>query len=980
MKKIIFISVLIMSALFANITATANSSNQTIPNIIEPTLDMSESLQGFDSFTNVVIFIRFADETTYEAPYNTAYYENLFNEVGDNVVSVRDYYLEVSYGQQDIYSELITDENNQILFYTDIYDRSYYEPYSSSNPDGYDESDYNEQAIREHALLGRAVKFVDENNLIDDTINLDVNNDGDLDALTFLVSGEDNGWSSLFWPHQWYMYTDYNDVDAPSIDGAKAYTYTFNLLGNSQFYDYKTSVGILAHETFHLLGAPDLYHYDTHFYLENAGPWSLMDNNVEVPPHMLGYMKLAYGGWINSVTTITDSGTYTLSPMMDSPDNLLRIDTGYSNEYVYLEYRVHQGMYESTLPQEGLLVYRVDNDYFGNESGYSQTDTGEGINEVFMFRPGIQDTTEPITFPLDSSDYSIGGDLFQAALSDTNPYQEAGVDSDFIMFHSDGTMMTISITNVVEANGQITFDVNIEVNTNISVKFQIDGYEMTEQELLFDDLDLIYEGTLTGVDYYDVYVSLDGDEATTSDPLYDGAIQFNSANELIHIAIYDGDTLLDSKVFDPIFVSHIETDHNPYGDDVYLSWFIPVMDNYGLIELTFNGLFETEVDYDYFYISYNDQSDAFDGTSLRNQVIDLTNQTTGVWLEFISDEYLSDYYGVYADIQFEFQKDLTVEEAVNLNGDALVNIGYGTTFIDPGLTFEYGYQETYDIQVSGTVDVLTPGTYTITYDVLLDGVIVYTLTRDVVVGSMQVVSFDMIDDFSVELGSEAIDLLMLINNPIYNGDTYDIDVTGEIDYDVLGSYDLTFTITDDYMQSASQSVTVLVEDTTFPTVTLNPNVDTIYIGNSYIDQGVQVTDLTETTVEVTHDLNENEIGVYTYVYTVSDSSGNTVDMMRVVHVVEQQFMSFNIQPVLTTIEVGTLFIAPSCIVNVGDTQFTCQVSMNQSDMKTPGNYEVVFSFIYNDILYETMMYVFVIEASLSDTPVAWKPKKEGEWL
>lgn len=979
MKKIFLTSILLISALITNITTSASNVEQTIPNTINPTLEMSDSLQGFESFTNVVIFIRFADETSYNAPYGASYYEDLFNRVGDGIISVRDYYLEASYGQQDIYSELIFDENNQILFYTDIYNRNYYEPYSSSNPDGYDESSYDDQALREHRLLGRAIKFVEDNNLIDDSINLDVNNDGDIDALTFLVSGEDNGWSSLLWPHQWYMYTDYNEVDAPSINGAKAYTYTFNLLGDSIFYDVKTSVGILAHETFHLLGAPDLYHYYTHFYLENAGPWSLMDNNVEIPPHMLGYMKYAYGGWIDDVTTITESGTYSLSPMMDSADNLLRIDTGYSNEYVYLEYRVQEGVYESTLPQQGLLVYRVDEDYYGNESGYSETDTGEGINEVFMFRPGIKDTVEPITFPLDSDDYDYGGDLYQAALSDTNPHGEAGVDSDFILFHSDGTMMNISITNVTENNGEITFDLTIEANKNINVKFQIDGYDMTPNELLFDHESLIYEGTLTGVDAYDVYVSLDGDEATTSDALYDGSILFNSANELIHIAIYDADTLLDTKVFDPVFVDRIETDHDPYGDNVYLSWFIPAMDNFGLIELTFDAFFETEADYDFFYISYNNDTVGYDGTSLRNEVIDLTDQTTGVWLEFISDEYLSDYYGVYADIVFEFEKDLTVEEAVRLNGEDVVDVIYGQTFDDPGLIFEFGYEEKYDITVSGVVDTNTSGTYTLTYDIYFEDELVYTLTRDVIVGDMRTVSFDGIDDFNVELGSSPMDLETLITNPVYNGNDYTIDITGNINYDELGSYELVFTLSDNFMQSSSQSVTVNVIDTTAPDMTLNMSIDTISLGQLYIDQGVIATDLTTVSVDVTNDLNTNEIGVYTFVYTATDSSGNVTEMMRMVHVIEPQHMNLIIDRMLTTIEVGTIFSPPSCQAKIGNITYACDTTMNQTNMGSPGNYPITYSFEYRGVTYEKVWYVFVIEREEEAMPVAWLPKKEGEW-
>ena len=981
MKKILLTQILIIVMGFIIHMMPSEANERQTFNPIDTNIEMSDSLQGFDSFTNIVIFIRFADELDYQAPYNTQHYDDMFNKVGDGVVSVRDYYLEVSYGQQDIYSELIVDDNNEIIFYTDIYNRNYYEPYDEvDNPTGYDESDFTEQAIREHALLGRAINFVDENNLIDDSINLDVNGDGDIDALTFLVSGEDNGWSSLLWPHQWVLYTDYNSASAPKIDGLKAYTYTFNLLGNDTFYDYKTSVGILAHETFHLLGAPDLYHYNSHFYLDNAGPWSLMDNNAEVPPHILGYMRYQYGGWIDDVQTITTSGTYTLQPIMDSPSNLLRIATGYSNEFVYLEYRVQKGDYESTLPQSGLIVYRVDKDFYGNADGYSETDNGPGINEVFLFRPGIQDTTEPITFPLESDNFNLGGDLYEAALSQNNPYQEAGVDNQFILFHSDGTRMQVSITNVIEANGEITFDVSMEVNLNIQVSFQIDGYDMTPEELLFDDPNLEYEGTLVGVDNYDVYVSLDGDEATLNDPRYDGSIKFNSDNEHIHIAIYDGDTLLDSKVFNPVFVNHIETEHNPYNDNVYLSWFIPAMETLRSVELTFNEFFELEVDYDFLYISYNNQSFEYTGTSLRNETITLSNVTTAIWIEFISDNTESDYYGVYADVEFDIFVELPPEEAVFLNGLASYTLDYGETFVDPGLIYENDYEDIFEVTVTHTINSLTAGTYTITYDFKIDGALVYTLTREVIINPLKEVTFDVVDDFGVELGSPAIDLETLIMNPVYNGEGFTFESTGQINHQVLGDYEIILSIKDDFNQSSSQSVTVSVTDTTAPELSLNASVDTLWLGQTYVNQGVSITDASTTTTTIDSNVNTDEIGSYVITYTVEDTSGNVSEMSRHIHVLAPEYVSFEVEEMLTTMNVGDTFTPPLCSVMVGSIEMDCQVDMRLLDMMTPGNYMIFMTLTLNDTVYQKMMYVFVLANDQDDNEALWMPKKEGVWL
>ncbi len=98
----------------------------------------------------------------------------------------------------------------------------------------------------------------------------------------------------------------------------------------------------------------------------------------------------------------------------------------------------------------------MDKDYEGNELGYANTSDGEGINEVFVFRPNIGDITEPITFPNDEN-YEFYGNLDQAAISDLNLFKEVGTTTSFILFHSDGTLMDITITNVIESNGAISF-------------------------------------------------------------------------------------------------------------------------------------------------------------------------------------------------------------------------------------------------------------------------------------------------------------------------------------------------------------------------------------------------------------------------------------------------------------------------------------------------------------------------------------------
>lgn len=955
MKKImIFIGLVILTNFQSTILYTFDASTIHDHPIIEQ--DMSASLEGFASFYNVVIFIRFNDEDNYKAPYSLGYYENMFN--GVNQVSLRDYYLEVSYGKLDIQSEIVLSEGD-IFYYTDIYDRSYYEPKSVSNPNGVDDS-FSSQASREHNLLKRAINAIDALGLIDSSLNLDVNNDGEIDSITFMVSGEDNGWGSLLWPHKWELYNVYNDFDAPEINGVKAYTYTFNLLGDSRNYDMKASVGVLAHEMFHLLGAPDLYHYYDFFNLDNAGPWSLMDNAAAIPVHILGYMKETYGGWIENVKTVTSSGTHTLEPLSSSDQNLLRIDTGYSNEFVYLEYRYQDGKYESTLPDSGLIIYRVDKDFVGNESGYAATSNGEGINEVFVFRPNIGDRTEPITFPNDESS-SFYGNLNQAAISNLNVFKEAGTTSSFILFHSDGTIMDITITNVIEANGSISFD--ITMNTVLDLSFMIADKEYSNQIKFIDHPLLTYEGTLEFDASYEVYYSYQETVVDDQSMRYDGVIPFDVSRNQINLAVYLEDVFVTSFTYKLEFVDVIETNHFPYGNMQDIYWYIPPIKNLSVFELTFNALFELEDDYDFLHIYSENYVNAYSGTSLQNVTLDFSDETNGFWIWFSSDEYLDDYYGVYAEINIEVEVDIPVNQAVSLKGTSSLLIPYGQPYVDLGLNILNQNINLYDVIVTETIDVLKPNTYIVTYDIYEDDTLIYTLTREVIVLEAISVSFNTVFDFSYELGSSPIDFETLLFNVLTNGDDFEVIIESDLNYDVIGTYEVILTVKDGFGFYSSQTFEVTIEDTTAPVVLLNPSIDTIYLGDTYHDQGITFNDLSPVTSEIRTNINPNVLGTYVINYDVIDAYGNLTTLKRYIHVVENNQVIFYITPVLTTLRVGETYHNKGCYVMHLNINYDCEVDISELNHLVVGDYQVTYSVTILGKTYVRTMYVFVVERS-----------------
>lgn len=147
--------------------------------------------------TNLVIFMRFADDE--EITHSFASIDTMFNGKTPSYLSVANFYEVMSYGHihyNTVYTNDIHD--GQIVSYRDTYPRGYFEPYSPSNPIGYQEElPFMGISMREAQLLARAFHYVDSLHLVDDDVVLDVDTDESLSvypnpvADRLVVSGRD---------------------------------------------------------------------------------------------------------------------------------------------------------------------------------------------------------------------------------------------------------------------------------------------------------------------------------------------------------------------------------------------------------------------------------------------------------------------------------------------------------------------------------------------------------------------------------------------------------------------------------------------------------------------------------------------------------------------------------------------------------------------------------------------------------------------
>jgi immune inhibitor A len=170
----------------------------------------------------------------------------------------------------------------------------------------------------------------------------------DFDGVFFLYAGKrpQVPRGSLYWPHR----SNY------TFQG-KRWPYFIVEEGG----DKMNNISVFCHEFGHMLGLPDLYARPENPGSTGLWQWCAMSNQVGggKPQHFCAWSKEQVG-WVKPcVIDPTIKQKLILSPIEDSPKEcfkiLIRPD---GSEYLLLENRKKQG-FDSSLPGEGLLIWRV---------------------------------------------------------------------------------------------------------------------------------------------------------------------------------------------------------------------------------------------------------------------------------------------------------------------------------------------------------------------------------------------------------------------------------------------------------------------------------------------------------------------------------------------------------------------------------------------------------------------------------------------
>lgn len=309
-----------------------------------------EAVPPSGTVKNLVILCMFSDHTLGVQTRDPGDYEILFNQIGGDPAlaptgSVKDLYLENSYGQMTLQSTVVG-------WVTLPQTESYY----AFGNDGTGYYPHNAQKMVEDAL-----------DLVDPLVDFsqfDMDSDGYVDAIDIIHSGygaeTGGGDGDWIWSHQWSLWA-LPGGQWTSNEGIKVYDYHTEPALRGTSGTNIVRFGVIAHETGHFFGLPDLY--DTDQSGEGIGSWGLMANSWGFdgtqlhPPHFCAWSRI-FLGW-TTPTVLTAPGVYAID-QAETNSQVYRIDNGYpSGEYLLIENRQPAGI-ESAMPQGGLCIYHID--------------------------------------------------------------------------------------------------------------------------------------------------------------------------------------------------------------------------------------------------------------------------------------------------------------------------------------------------------------------------------------------------------------------------------------------------------------------------------------------------------------------------------------------------------------------------------------------------------------------------------------------
>lgn len=257
------------------------------------------------------------------------------------------------------------------------------------------------------------------------------------------------------WSHRW-TYGSATGTGAPyqTNDGVRISDYVVQPALNCSSGGPATviDIGVFAHEFGHALGLPDLYATADPRPNAGIGVWGLMGagnwNRPESPAHMEAWSK-AELGWI-PVRTLSASTTGVSLTAAATTGEAIRIDVPNSSEYFLLENRQRVGA-EQHLVGTGLLIWHVDSATIASRSWSNTVQNQTAHKGLDLEEADGRNDLDAASGRADAGDPFPGSSARTAFHATTSPNSNG----------YGGVASGISIRNIVEASGVVTFDVGV---------------------------------------------------------------------------------------------------------------------------------------------------------------------------------------------------------------------------------------------------------------------------------------------------------------------------------------------------------------------------------------------------------------------------------------------------------------------------------------------------------------------------------------
>lgn len=459
-----------------NVSAVLKSKN-CIPRQVFMRNAMNPNLMTYRSNTylgnkkGLVILVEFANKTMQSDNTREAF-DAMFNETGysfdNHIGSVRDYFLEQSYGQFDIMFDVVG-------------------PVTLSRNYGY----YGQNFVEYNGDKNVGAMVTEACLAVDDKVDFkdyDWNGDGTVETVYIIYAGygESSGAeASTIWPHKSALSDRVLIKDgggALFLDGVEIDVYACSCELAGYFGSCRNGIGTSCHEFSHCLGLPDLYDTD-YSGAFGMNKWDIMDSGGHSGPNGRGEVPYGYSaferacvGWLN-LEEIDSAAFYTLSPLNDAPTAYILRNDACPDEFYVIENHQNRNWFSflgENIGVSGMMVTHIDYDstvWVRN----NVNNTAKHMRQSIIPADNSYGTYHSDIKAYNPSKIDLEGDLFPGAQQVTRLSGMSHADCGGTLFNQsvDGTYrMNKTIDNISEhEEGIMSFSVGncIEYPANLSL-------------------------------------------------------------------------------------------------------------------------------------------------------------------------------------------------------------------------------------------------------------------------------------------------------------------------------------------------------------------------------------------------------------------------------------------------------------------------------------------------------------------------------